>query len=87
MIKKHIKSKKLISLIYTLKDYLKKTIEKYISPYICVENYSYSALQDTHKQTIKYNKSINHKNNYFLLYKKVLFKHLILKKSSRIKIY
>lgn len=55
MIKKHIKSKKLISPIYTLKDYLKKTIEKYISPYMCVENYSYPTLQGQHKQTIKIN--------------------------------
>lgn len=47
---------------------------------MCVENYSYSNIQDQHKQTIKYNKSINHNNNYFLLYKKVLFTHLILKK-------
>ena len=29
-------------------------MKKYISPYMCVENYSYSTLQDTHKQTIKY---------------------------------
>ena len=54
---------------------------------MCVENYSYSTLQGKHKQTNKYNKSINHKNNYFLLYKKVLFTHLILKKSKQIKIY
>ena len=54
---------------------------------MCVENYPYSTRQNQHKQTIKYNKSINHKNNYFLLYKKVLFTHLTLKKSNQIKIY
>lgn len=63
---KNIKNKKLINPKPHVKDYTKKTNEKYISPYICVENYSYSTLQDTHKQTIKYNKSINRKNNYFL---------------------
>lgn len=83
---KNIKNKKLISPKPHVKDYIKKTNEKYISPH-CIENYLYSTLQDQHKQIIKYNKSINHKNNYFLLYKKVLFTHLILKKSSRIKIY
>lgn len=42
---------------------------------MCVKNYSYSTLQDPYKQTIKYNKSINHKNNYFLICKKVLLTH------------
>ena len=81
---KNIKNKKLIHPKYTLKDYLKKTIVKYISPYMCVENHSYSTLQDQRKQIIKYNKSINHKNNYFL-YKKVLFTHNIEKNRTKSK--
>ena len=32
-----------------MKDYTKKTNEKYISPYMRVENCSYSTLQDPHK--------------------------------------